>query len=155
MREGLMFAEEETPLQLPAKQQDVSRDDGYPPAYTNQIFEDEEIRGYQGLEIDVAITTDTFVPLLMHRFSSKVSPANDYVDLISKHFTEGLPSTREAALAFHVRSALLEQPVQRHLARSDECWIARHGCLGLAYAERQTTQTWLTMHAYALLLVKV
>ena len=92
-------------VQLPTKQEDLSRDDGYPPGYTNQIFEDEEIRGYQGLEIDIAITTDTFVPLLMHKYSSKVSPANDYVVLISKHFTEGLPTTREAALAEHVRSS--------------------------------------------------
>eukprot|EP00892_Ulva_mutabilis_P001860 jgi/Ulvmu1/11675/UM008_0084.1 len=95
--------------QLPASQGDLAEDEGYPPTFTNQIFEDEEIIGYQGLRIDVCITMDSFVPLLFHKFSSKVSPANDYVSLISKHFTEGLPQTQEEAKSKQATCASLAE----------------------------------------------
>lgn len=91
-------------VQLPTSQGELAKNEGYPPTYTNQVFEDEEIIGYQGLQVDVCITMDSFVPLLLHKFLSKASPANDYVSLISNHFTEGLPETREEAVSRHVRS---------------------------------------------------
>lgn len=101
-------------MQLPTCQESLPESEGYPPTYTNQIFEDEEIRGYQGLQIDVCITKDSFVPLLLHKFASKVSPANDYVSLISKHFTEGIAQTSDQAVAQHVRSYIQQTDVLFH-----------------------------------------
>lgn len=96
---------------------------GHRPFFSNQTFEDEEIMGYEGLRIDVALPTDTFVPLLFHSFTRKSFPANDYVSLLRKEFPGGLATTLDAFTAASVRPRphRLAPPLPRPplLTRSD------------------------------------
>ena len=75
------------------------------------MFEEEEVQGYEGLEIDIVLDTAEFIPRMFHKYTFKVSKrADDCVSLISTHFTEGLPTSPEECAAMHVRS--LCWPVQ-------------------------------------------
>jgi Histone acetyl transferase HAT1 N-terminus len=107
-------------VQLPASQASVTRDKGHAPLFTNQMFDDEEILGYSNLKIDIALATDTLVPLLLHSYGSKQSPANDYVAALKKEFPEGLHTSLEdakaAAVCLPMPSALC---VQHDRARAD------------------------------------
>ena len=94
----------ELAVQIPTEQEDLDRDIGSLPLFTNQVFEEEEIQGYEGLEIDIVLDTAEFIPRMFHKHTLKVSKhADDCVALISTHFTEGLPTAPEECAAMHVR----------------------------------------------------
>lgn len=91
-------------MQIPTKHQDLNRETGTEPYFTNQVFEEEEIQGYQGLEIDIVLDTAEYIPRLFHKHSFKAEKrADDCVSLISTHFTEGLPTAPAECAAMHVR----------------------------------------------------
>lgn len=89
-------------VQLPSVNKEISHEQGHAPLFTNQMFDDEEITGYTRLEIDIVMTTDTFVPWLLSKYDSKVFPANDYVGVLGKEFPEGLANTDDEVAAIHV-----------------------------------------------------
>ena len=92
-------------VQIPNKQQDLDRETGSAPLFTNQVFEEEEIQGYQGLSIDVVLDLQQFIPRMFHKHSFKADKrADDCVSLIGAHFTEGLPIDQAACAAMHVCS---------------------------------------------------
>jgi hypothetical protein len=77
-------------VQIPRSQGEIDHEAGHEPLFSHQTFEDEEILGYVGLQMDIAIPTDTFVPILLHSYKEKCSPSNDYVALLRKEFSAGL-----------------------------------------------------------------
>ena len=87
---------------MPQEQKEVNRDKGHAPLFTNQMFDDEEIIGYSKLQIDIAMTTDAFVPLLLHKYASKQSPANDYIGVLRKEFPAGLHTAVDELTAAQV-----------------------------------------------------
>jgi Histone acetyl transferase HAT1 N-terminus len=92
-----------TRLQIPTKQQELNRDTGSAPLFTNQIFEEEEVQGYQGLAIDVVLDTAEYIPRLFQKHSFKAEKrADDCLSLISTHFTEGLATSPAECAAMHV-----------------------------------------------------
>lgn len=99
-------------VQMPSKQQDLDRETGNPPLFTNQVFEEEEIQGYQGLSIDVVLDLQQYIPRMFHKHSFKADKrADDYVSLLGAHFTEGLPTDQAACAAMHVCSLFRAAPV--------------------------------------------
>ena len=83
---------------MPASAADLKADSGHEALFTNQTFgEDEEIIGYEGLQIAIVFTKSTLTPLLLHKYNTKQSPANDYVTLLSKEFGAGLHASADAA----------------------------------------------------------
>jgi hypothetical protein len=95
---------------VPESQDALDRESGSAPLFTNQVFEEEEIQGYSGLAIDVVFDTEKFIPRLFHKHTVKAERADDFVSLMSAHFTEGLPTTKEDFAAMHVRVLLTVVP---------------------------------------------
>jgi Histone acetyl transferase HAT1 N-terminus len=92
-------------LQFPESYTSISnatRDGAFPPEFTHQIFEDEEISGYKDLHMDIFFALDAYVPLLLHGYEDKQFPARDYVRALATHFTEGLHCDLAAARAQQV-----------------------------------------------------
>jgi hypothetical protein len=91
-------------MQIPSKQQELNRSTASAPLFTNQVFEEEEIQGYQGLAIDIVLDTAEYIPLLFQQHSFQAEKrADDCRSLISTHFTEGLPTSPAECSAMHVR----------------------------------------------------
>ena len=86
---------------------------GYPPGMTHQVFgDDEQILGYTGLKIQILIATDTYVPLLLHKFDKTVSPATNYVGSLTEQFPLGLPTSVEEAHAAAAEAPTLEKALE-------------------------------------------
>lgn len=92
-------------VQVPHLQDSIDHDAGHEPLFSHQTFEDEEILGYAGLQLDIAMPTDTFVPILLHSYKEKRSPANDYVALLRKEFPAGLAVNQEELSQAVVRNS--------------------------------------------------
>jgi len=74
---------------------------GFKPEYTHQVFsEDEEVKGYQGLSIDVFVNARDFTTMVEVKYSEKAKVADDVDDIMAETFQGQVLQGPDSGLKF-------------------------------------------------------